>query len=64
MARGRSTGRRPDYQWDGTAFQFVTIAEANQITPMTTLGITGTYVRFRGNVLVAMDVGAADDGKI
>ncbi len=70
MARAPSgRGRRADYQWLGfaTAFAANTLSGTQAFAGSLGVGGTvgsGTIVRVRGHVAVAMDVGAADDSGV
>ncbi len=69
MARTRSrSGRGPDYQWTGLlVFQALTNVSANSVfMGSNNLGgaIAGTIMRVRGDVLLNMDVAAADNSMV
>ena len=62
MARGRSTGRRSDYTWQGLTAgmaKFTLAAGAQSMTPIVVYGTAGTLVRCRGEILASID-GPAD----
>ena len=60
MARGRSSGKT-EFEWGvGTAFGD-SIGSAGTVAALTLVNQTSTLVRVRGNLLTAMDVGAAND---
>ncbi len=64
MARTFRRGRSPNYSWVGLLrFGAVTVASTQQfLGSATLLAHAATIVRVRGDALVMMDVGAADEG--
>ena len=67
-ARGARSGRRVDYQWGGLVV-FQTLSKAATTSSFMgsfNLGgaISGTIMRVRGDCIVNMDVGAADDSGV
>ena len=61
MARGRRTGRKTDYSWQGASGVLTTIGTANQFLVLAIFGAPFTVMRTRGNVVLTMDTGAAGD---
>ena len=62
----RATGRRTDYQWNGVAgLQTVTLSTTQALMgSICVFSSSQTLMRVRGRVLVAMDVGAADESMV
>ena len=62
MARGRTQGRRADYNWIGGTGQISSVAETNALgTGFVVIDTASTIVRVRGNLLASLDFVAVDE---
>ena len=60
----RSTGRRTDYTWNGGGVRFGLGANTTGVNVMATAGVSGTFMRSRGEILASIDSPVLNDGGI
>ena len=54
MARGRSSGRRADYEWAGTEIALTGLATTTVFQAVATVGVASTIMRIRGRLHMAI----------
>ncbi len=64
MPRGKRSGRRPDYEWQGLAFSLNSIAEANVFQGVAVVNGAATLMRVRGEILASIDAPTDGDQKV